>query len=323
MASEPVLSIIVVVYDMQREAPRTLHSLSGAYQEGVREDQYEVLVIENGSRAPLSEAQVLGLRSNFRYTYLTDAQPSPVKAINLGIQMAQGRYLGYMIDGARIATPGLIRNALLGLGMFPRPIVATLGWHLGSEVQRKAVRRGYNQDVEDGLLKQIGWPDAGYDLFRIGTLAESSSLGFFLRIVESNAIFLPRSMTDELGGYDERFDMPGGGLANLDFYTRACELPDSELVVLLGEGTFHQVHGGIATNASGGSEYRDRAFSQYRSIRGRHFRSPDKEAMYLGHVPRQSLPSMLESVKKALPGKRSPGWITALTSRLKRQEFVF
>jgi len=322
MVPEPFLSIIVVVYDMQREAPRTLHALSVGYQEGVREDQYEVLVIENGSKAPLSASQVLKAGSNFRYTYLTDAPPSPVKAMNLGIGMARGKYLGYMIDGARIATPGLIRTALLGLRIFPRPIVATLAWHLGSEVQRKAVRRGYNQDVEDQLLNRIGWPNAGYDLFRIGTLAESSAPGFFLPIVESNAIFLSRSMTDELGGYDERFDMAGGGLANVDFYTRACKLPDSELVVLLGEGTFHQIHGGIATNASGGSDYRDRAFFQYTSIRGHDFRGPDKQPIYLGHVPKQSLPSMLESVEKALPGKRPARLVSALASRLKRQGSV-
>ena len=52
------------------------------------------------------------------------------------------------------------------------------------------------------------------------------------------------SSFDRLGGYDERFDQEGGGFLNMDTYIRACEMPDSELVMLLGEGTFHQLHGG-------------------------------------------------------------------------------
>ena len=55
-------------------------------------------------------------------------------------------------------------------------------------------------------------------------------------------------MWDELGGLDERFELPGGGLVNHDLYRRACDLPGAELVVLLGEGTFHQYHGGAATS---------------------------------------------------------------------------
>ena len=41
--------------------------------------------------------------------------------------------------------------------------------------------------------------------------------------------------------------MPGGGLVNLDFYTRASLRSDVELVQILGEGTFHQFHGGAMT----------------------------------------------------------------------------
>ena len=53
-----------------------------------------------------------------------------------------------------------------------------------------------------------------------------------------------------LGGVHEQFDTPGGGLLNFDTLLPAIELPDSELVILLGEASFHQIHGGIATNSS-------------------------------------------------------------------------
>ena len=38
---------------MTREAPRTLRSLSPGYQQGIHPDDYEVIVVENGSSAPL------------------------------------------------------------------------------------------------------------------------------------------------------------------------------------------------------------------------------------------------------------------------------
>jgi len=39
----PRLSIVVVVYDMRREALRTLHTLSTAHQRGVTAADYETL----------------------------------------------------------------------------------------------------------------------------------------------------------------------------------------------------------------------------------------------------------------------------------------
>src|SRR4029453_5975812 len=45
------LSVVVVFYNMRREAARTLHSLSRSYQRDVQDLDYEVLVIDNGSEA--------------------------------------------------------------------------------------------------------------------------------------------------------------------------------------------------------------------------------------------------------------------------------
>jgi len=87
----------------------------------------------------------------------------------------------------------------------------------------------------------------GYRLFEIACLGGSYRAGWFGPIFESSALFLRRSLWNELSGFDVRFDEPGGGLLNLDLYRRACEAPGILLVVLLGEGTFHQLHGGVAS----------------------------------------------------------------------------
>lgn len=104
----------------------------------------------------------------------------------------------------------------------PRPVIATLEFHLGPEIQPKSVHNGYNQDVEDRLLDSVDWKGDGYRLFDISVFAGSCSRGWFRPLNESNALFLKREMWAELGGYDEHFVSPGGGFVNLDTYKRAC-----------------------------------------------------------------------------------------------------
>lgn len=272
---------------MQREVPRTLYSLSSAFQRGIEEDEYEVIVVENGSSEPLGAGLVESFGKNFRYTFLEDPPASPAYAMNLGAKMARGESLGLMIDGARIASPGMLRLAKMALGCFDRPVISTLAFHLGSEVQMQAVKRGYCPAEEDKLLASVDWRDDGYRLYEISTLAGSSRHGWFHPIAESNGVFMNRATYCDLGGFDERFVQPGGGLVNLDFYRRACDLPNSPLVVLLGEGTFHQVHGGVMTNCPAEEADNRWAFydEEYRRLRGTHFSSPLKEPIFLGTAP--------------------------------------
>src|SRR5262249_11768276 len=186
---------------------------------------------------------------DFRLIRITPASPSPAQAINRGLAEARGEIVGVMIDGARIATPGLLHFALHGARLYDKAVVATLGWYLGHDFQVWSEQCGYDQAREDALLDSIEWPNDGYRLFEIGCMDESSVDGWFQPISESNALFLRRQLWELLGGFDESFEDPGGGLVNLDTYTRSLAGPDVELVILLGEATFHQLHGGVSTNA--------------------------------------------------------------------------
>ncbi len=285
------LSVVVVVHDMAREAPRTLRSLAVPYQQGVVPEDYEVIVVDNGSPVPLGEEVVASFGPNFRYYYLEDAPPSPVAAVNFGVARGQGDVVGVCIDGARIVTPGLLRHALAAFRAWPSPTVAALGWHLGPGPQQRTTSQGYGPLAEDRLLDAIGWPEDGYRLFEIAVLTSSSAHGCFAPIAESNTLFLTRKAWDEIGGMDPAFDAPGGGLANLDLFKRACERPDAQVVILLGEGSFHQVHRGVSTNVA--AEESDRRFAawaaQYREIRGEEWRMPEYTPVYLGCVPDQAL----------------------------------
>lgn len=273
----PSLSLVVVVYNIPREAPRTLYSLSAAYQREIPSDEYEVIVVDNGSTPPLDPNLVRELEGNFRLIRIDDARPSPAAAINRGLAVARGEVIGVMIDGARIATPGLLHYASRAASVDADAVIATPGWYLGPTYQRQAVKRGYSRTREDALLTSIGWPNDGYRLFEIGVLDESSGSGWEGPIAESNAMFMRRHRWAALGGMDEAFESPGGGLVNLDLFRRAIEAPEARLILLFGEGTFHQLHGGVATNEPLRSHRKQFAqwALEYERIRGKPYAWPE------------------------------------------------
>jgi len=88
---KPSLSVVVVVYNMPREAPRTLLSLSATYQRHIDADDYEVIVVDNGSNPPFDPNEIAGLSGNFRLIRIDPAPPSPAQAINRGLAEARSR----------------------------------------------------------------------------------------------------------------------------------------------------------------------------------------------------------------------------------------
>jgi hypothetical protein len=161
---------------------------------------------------------------------------------------------------------------------------------------------GYDQHVEDDLLEAARWEDDGYELFSIATPAASSGRGLFGPMGESSSLFMPRALWSEVGGLDERFVLPGGGLVNHDLYRRACRLDDVQLVVVLGEGTFHQIHGGAATSSRVTTE---QMRAEYETIRSEPHRPPPNEPCFVGQVPAQYRSYLVSSV--ALANARLPG----------------
>jgi len=304
--TEPELSVIVIVYNMAREAPRTLQSLAVGYQQHIEQHEYEVIVVDNGSNPPLDPAILNRLPGNFRLLRIDPAPPSPCHAVNRGLEIARGEIVGVLEDGARLATPGLLHFARSGVRLYRHAFVATMGWYLGSDFQSYSILAGYNATEEDALLESIAWPTDGYRLFEVSTPDEASVNGWFAGVhsssavtAESTGLFLRREVWQELGGYDERFDFPGGGMCDFDIYYRALAIPDMHLVVLTGEGTFHQLHGGVSTNTAPDT-FNDKIkwLTQYLSLRGR-IDAPvlQHPPTYIGTWTRSALiPFVLQSI---------------------------
>ncbi|MGE8499340.1 MAG: glycosyltransferase family A protein [Pseudomonas sp.] len=276
------LSVIVIAYNMARELPRTIQSLSPALQRGLSADDYEIIVVDNGSAQPVPVEALQGWGADIRCISVPNPNKSPVGAVNLGLEAARGELCGVFIDGARMASPGLLAHALQARRLHDQPVISTVGFHLGPEHQSVSAGKGYDQVFEDFLLASIDWAKDPYRLFKVCCYAGSSPRGWFGPTTESNALFLLKSTWAQLGGYDPRFELPGGGLSNLDIFRRALELIPDGLVVLMGEGTFHQYHGGESSNSEV-SKWQQ--FEQeYQRIRGKNWEIPNAPAKYFGAV---------------------------------------
>ena len=283
------LSVLLMSYDMAREIPRTLQGLSRTYQEGAADLDYEVILVDNGSPVPLDPASWAHVDVPVRLIYLENAGPSPARAFNTALAEATGEIVCLMIDGAHLLTPGVFRLALASFAAYGNPVVATRYFWLGPGEQNESILNGYSKQVEDQLLQDINWPEDGYRLFEIGDplRAGSENINWLNRMFESNCLFMKRELFSSQGGADERFDLPGGGLINSDIFKRAADADGVTPVQLIGEGSFHQLHGGTTTNVS--AEKRNASVQgfreQYFELRGHDKIMTDKIFHFMGHLP--------------------------------------
>ena len=279
------ISVIIVSYNIERELPRTLRSFAPDYQLGVAASDYEVIVVDNGSKNPPRAEDFAHLGIDLTIIRQPNPTHSPVSAINTALNASCGSIVGVFIDGARLASPGVLLRAREAISLDERAVVATRGRYLGPDLQRDTVLQGYDKEVEDEMLADSGWTEDGYRLFDISCFDESSGPTWVSPVSESNGIFMSRVCWWELNGFDPHFQSPGGGLANLDLWKRATELPNARVTVLMGEATFHQLHGGVSTNGSLASI--ENFFEEYTHLRGKEYEKPEMQPHYFGRFAKR------------------------------------
>ena len=284
-----MLSIIVNFFNNRREAKNTLHSMTRKYQLRAEKVDYEVIAIDNGSTKPLSESDVAAFGPQFRYRFEETASRSPVGAVNRACREARGDHLLVVIDGAHILSPGVLQAAVSAFQLYPAAFVATVSFHLGPKVQNISVSEGYNQAVEDAMLAKRPWRHDGYELYELAGSFSDGSGGWFGCLFESGCFGMRKSDFLAMGGLEERFQSRGGGLVNLDFFQTALAREDLEYVMLLGEGTFHQVHGGVASNAPEQSHPWNEFHDEYMAIRGKPFERVRRQPVFFGRIPSAAL----------------------------------
>lgn len=299
--SQPLLSIIVVAYDMPRQALNTLRSLGSDYQIGVNADDYEVIMVENRSQRNMDADAIARLPGNFRYFLRDEAGVSPAAAVNFAFAQARGRSIGLMLDGARLVSPGVVAHALMAFRINADAMAAAPGYHLGPNEQQFHLSNGYTEETEQALLAGIGWPNNGYRLFEISCWSGANPNGFFHPFMESNCLFMSADMFRDIGQADERFNLAGGGALNLYIYRKAAIHPRSQCFILAGEGSFHQLHGGVTTSeVEGREQLLQEVSAQLSRMLGYPFGAPAVEPVILGRMRGPMLPYLIASAEKGI-----------------------
>lgn len=298
--AKPRLSVIVIAYRMRRQAMNTLYSLSCDYQQHVSPADYEVIVVENSSEENLTPADVTALGPNFSYHRREETRPTPVYAINEAVALAQSDHLCLMIDGARMVTPRVIDYSLRALAMYPHGLVAVPGYHLGDQDQRYSSSAGHTPQAEQAMLERVDWTHHGYRLFDISVISGANTHGVFHPLMECNCLSFHRDDFAATGGADEGFQSPGGGSINLDIYRNLARLPHCQLIVLPGEGSFHQYHGGVTTREAPDLEEVWAAHrEEFKRVRGEYYQAVLREPVQFGSVTSHAVPFLLQSSEAA------------------------
>ncbi|HSC76575.1 MAG TPA: glycosyltransferase [Pseudomonadales bacterium] len=295
----PGLSIIVIVYNMPRQAMNTLLSLALPYQKNVAVDDYEVIVVENCSDHQLNAADVAALGPQFRYFLRDEKGVSPAPAVNFAFAQCRGNQIGLIIDGARMVTPRVIEYAMLGAKISQQALVMVPGYHLGEKDQKFHLQTGHSEELEIEKLTAMAWQDNGYRLFKWACWSSSNQRGYLQPMQECSALFCSAENFRSIGGADERFDQPGGGSINLYLYRKLGMLPEIQLFVLPGEGSFHQFHGGITTQELAEDDVRKAVLKSFdtrlEEIWGAPFKALTREPMLLGAVTHWAQPFLEKS----------------------------
>jgi glycosyltransferase involved in cell wall biosynthesis len=261
------LSVVIAAYNIPRQLQRTLLSCSPTYQQ-FDPERLEIIVVDNGSTVPLQKSDFARF-PNIKQIIRIERKPSPVFGLNEGMARARFSTIALMIDGAHLLTPGIFNHVRSLVALMPRPVINVPQYILGPASQNlRSADNAFEREAED--LRTLGWPQHGYTLFDYAVMAGENPHRAPLDAIESNCLVTTRAVLDDCGGFDERFDETGAGLANIEIFNRLCHDPRNEYITLLGEGTFHQNHGGTTTSLT--PEERDelvqRYYEKYKAVTG-------------------------------------------------------
>ncbi len=298
MTETPRLSVIVIVHHMPVQAMNTLYSLCADYQMGISSKDYEVLVVENESQRCLDPLAVAALGRNFHYHRRRESGVSPAAAINQALSLCRGDRIGLLIDGARMLTPGVLHQALLGAAS-AEDIVAVPAYYLSQPGSEPGEAQTI-LDHEANLLARVNWRSDGYALFREAIFSNGNARGYLNQMMECNALFCSAAALRNIGGADERFNLKGGGSLNLHLYRQLATQCSGRLWILAGEGNFHQFHGGTSTTAGTERDTLVASFNeQLNSFWPDGFKGITREPWLLGQLPEQTLDALAESAGHA------------------------
>lgn len=247
-------SIVIPTHNRPSALARCLAALA---QLDYPRDQFEILVVDDGSQCPLNET--LAPFNQTKISLLTQVRRGPAAARNAGAARASGIFLAFTDDDC-VPAPNWLTVLESRLHALP-------GCAVGGETHNALTENVYS--VASQLLIHYLYAYYNRDPHHA-------------RFIASNNFALPRAQFEELGGFDEAF--PFAGAEDRDFCSRwlargnplffapdarvdhAHELsliPFLEQHVRYGQGAWH-FHRALASRAS--EPVRVEPFGFYRNL---------------------------------------------------------
>lgn len=272
------MDIIICTFNMKVEILNTILSSLPPYQKNVVDNLDSITIVDNGSTDGIKPENITELADNIQFVRYPSPTRSPAPALNWAVRnFATSDHIMLCIDGARMFSDHLISRTMEVFKYVPNAFVYTLSFHIGRKAHQELARDGYTLEDFRQFLDDLDWQNDPGSLRENSVLALSSRKGYDSAIAESNAFCLRRTDFERLGGFDERFLTPGGGLCNLEIFQRCTSDSSMVNVCLLGEGTYHQYHGGAAT----GLKIDQKTYQvEYKSIFGVPFQVRDYARFY-------------------------------------------
>jgi hypothetical protein len=240
--------VIVASYNMEKYLTNTLFSLSKYYQDL---EDYEVITLNNGGEE-INENFFYKFGKNFKYKYIEKSKSHvhPYVEINKIIENSNHEKIVIICDGARICSKNILKDYMKILSENDYNVCTCPSYHLGFDLQRKSVESGYNNNFETNILKRSRWWLEDSTIFDISVFGGSSDKNVFNKLqVESNCIGMSKKTFLEIGGFSDKFNIPGGGQINIEFFQRLISKHEINIYYFVNHGTFHQLHGGMSANS--------------------------------------------------------------------------
>jgi len=294
--TKPKLSVVVVIHNMPMQASNTVASLCPSYQQSVSADDYEVIIIENRSLHLLDSRVISNFQGNIQYFLRDESGVSPAAAINEAFSKCRGDFVCLNIDGARLLSPKIIHYTLSAIKLSQNALVMTPAYHLGDTEQHHYNDLANIVEEQQNLLAKLQWKNNGYLLFEQSVPSPGNRTGFLNPFFECSTLTAAREHWLSIGPADLRFNLAGGGALNLHILRQLGLISDILPVVILGEGSFHQYHGGTTTSSS---QERQSLLAQFKlqldQIWLNEFHPLRKQPLYIGNLCEFSCPHFIQS----------------------------